>query len=49
MVSAPTYTQASVKGYNSEGKLQDYVSDEEYYDDIDPCNNNDEDQKEVLK
>lgn len=36
MIPVPTYTRYSVKGYNPEGKLQDYVSDEEYYDDVDP-------------
>ena len=46
MIKDPTYTQSVVKGYNPEGKLQDYVSDEEYYDDVDPRNDEEDEQDE---
>lgn len=45
MILAPVYTQATVKGYNPEGKLQDYVSDREYYEDVDPEEKEEEDMK----
>lgn len=34
MIKAPKYTQSSVIGYNTSGKLQEYVSDTEYYEDV---------------
>ena len=44
MIKDPTYTQSVVKGYNPEGELQDYVSDREYYEDVDPQEEDEQDE-----
>lgn len=34
MIKPPKYNGSSVIGYNTSGELQEYVSDTEYYEDI---------------